>query len=68
MVQVRNPGFGRSYAFNLSLVLVEALGKAGLTVVSLQPTPTMLEAGARAGKVDAADACRIYTAMVAADH
>ena len=49
-------------------MLVEALGKAGLTVVSLQPTPTMLEAGARAGKVDAADACRIYTAMVAADH
>lgn len=67
MVTVRNPDFGRSYAFNLSLVLVEALGKAGLTVVSTQPTPAMVEAGARAGNVGAAEACRIYTAMIGAD-
>lgn len=67
MVTVRNSGFGRSYAFNLSLVLVEALGRAGLTVVSTQPTPAMLEAGARAGGIDAAEACRIYAAMIGAD-
>ena len=67
MVTVRTPAFGRSSAFNLSLALVEALGQSGLTVVSLQPTPAMLEAGALAGKIPPADACRVYTAMVGMD-
>ena len=67
MVTVRTPAFGRSSAFNLSLALVEALGQSGLAVVSLQPTPAMLEAGALAGKIPAADACRVYAAMVGMD-
>lgn len=67
MVTVRTPSFGRSNAFNLSLALVEALGHSGLTVVSLQPTPAMLEAGALAGNIPASDACRVYTAMVGLD-
>lgn len=64
MVTINNAPFGRSNAFNLSLALIEALGSAGLTVVSAQPTPAMLEAGARAGHIDAAAACRVFTAML----
>ncbi|WP_337995941.1 hypothetical protein [Oleispirillum naphthae] len=64
MVTIHNAPFGRSNAFNLSLALIEALGGAGLTVVSVQPTPAMLEAGARAGQIEPAAACRVYAAML----
>lgn len=57
----------RSNAFNLALALVEALGTSGLTVVNAQPTPAMLEAGARAGNIPPADAYRVFSAMVAAE-
>jgi len=64
MVTIHNAPFGRSNAFNLSLALIEALGSAGLTVVSIQPSPEMVEAGARAGNFAPADACRVYAAML----
>ncbi|MGE4528455.1 MAG: hypothetical protein AB7D00_08830 [Rhodospirillaceae bacterium] len=67
MVTIRNAPSGRSNAFNLSLALIEALGISGLTVVSIQPTPAMLEAGARAGQIEPAAACRVYTAMLDTD-
>ncbi|MBN2751509.1 MAG: hypothetical protein JXQ84_02260 [Rhodospirillaceae bacterium] len=64
MVTIRPIPFGRSNAFNLSLALIEALGNSGLTVVNAQPTPEMLEAGARAGNINPADACRVFAAMI----
>ncbi len=64
MVTIHAPPFGRSNAFNLSLALIEALGSTGLTVVSAQPTPAMLEAGAHAANIEPADAYRVYAAMI----
>lgn len=64
MVTIPTPAFGRSNAFNLSMALVEALGHSGLTLVNMQPTPAMLEAGAKAGNIPPAAACRVYAAML----
>ncbi len=64
MITIHTAPFGRSNAFNLSLALVEAMGNAGLTVVSAQPTPAMLEAGARAANIAPADAYRVFAAMI----
>jgi hypothetical protein len=63
MVAINAPP-GHSHAFHFSLALIEAMGNSGMTIVSLQPTPEMVQAGAKAGKVDAATATRIYSAMV----
>jgi len=58
------PPGGKSRAFNFSLALIEAMGNTGLTIVDLQPTPEMLEAGADAGKITPATACQVYSAMI----
>ncbi len=51
----------------LSLEILSGLGKAGLVAVPLEPSPEMLEAGGRAGAVDAITAAAIYRAMLKAD-
>jgi len=65
MTSTRTATFARSDALALSLAMIEALGRAGLMIVSAQPTPAMLMAGARAGGIAPADACRVFSAMLA---
>jgi hypothetical protein len=54
---------------NLKLALseLEDLGDLGIKFVPWQPSPTMIEAGARAGGVDNELAAKIYRAMLEAD-
>mgnify|MGYP000597363524 CR=1 FL=1 len=54
-------------AMTLSLEILSGLGKAGLVAVPLEPSLKMLEAGMRAGAVDAITAAAIYRAMLKAD-
>ncbi len=54
-------------AMTLSLEILGGLGKAGLVAVPLEPSMKMLEAGGRAGAVDAITAAAIYQAMLKAD-
>jgi len=56
--------FARSDAMSFSLALIEALGRSGMMIVNAQPTLAMMEAGAKAGRIAPADACRVFSAML----
>ena len=43
---------------------LDGLARSGLTVASYQPSPSMIEAGARIGNVSPAQAKAIYLAMI----
>ena len=57
---------GMSVAMELSLSVIDSLGRAGLVIAPEAPTEKMLEAGSRAGGIDPRMAERIYSAMIAA--
>jgi len=52
---------------DLSLEILNGLGKAGLVAVPSEPTPRMVAAGMREGEVDSHTAALIYRAMITAD-
>jgi len=64
MVSINAPAYSQSHAFNFSLALVEAMGAAGLTMATVQPTAQMLEAGAHAANISPKEALRVYLAMI----
>lgn len=47
-----------------TLEMLDALGEAGLVVVENEPSGSMMQAGAKAGGVDAKTARDIYKAMI----
>jgi len=58
---------GNRKPLELSLEILNGLGKAGLVAVPVEPTPRMVAAGMRAGEEDSRTAALIYKAMIAAD-
>ncbi len=51
-------------ALSRTFDFLNELARSGLTVASYQPSPEMIDAGARAGNISAAQAKTIYLAMI----
>lgn len=56
-----------SLNLELALIELEEMVDLGIKFVPVQPSPAMLQAGARVGGIDQALAAKIYRAMLEAD-